>query len=266
MAIGKRNQVRVNDVSPGPSSTSLLGIHPFFQQARSQEDRYCSGARLRLLVVYEAIHGIEVANPAVANQSDMASWLRRYNVLLMNRPMVTQCVTAAVLFGGGDVIAQQAVERRGGGHDFVRTARQTFFGGVLFAPIMTKWYGLLNRMQFATPTKALVYRVYLDQLVLSPVAVVYFYSCMTLLEGRSIHDAAERVKTAYVSTLVRNWSVFVPTQIVNFALVPAHLRFVFMGTVSLFWNTYLSYANMEAQRAISGGAVEKDSEGDVGLR
>ncbi|KLO17863.1 hypothetical protein SCHPADRAFT_956583 [Schizopora paradoxa] len=176
--------------------------------------------------------------------------LSRNSSLLMTRPMLTQCLTAAVLFGGGDVIAQQAVERKGlGQHDLVRTARQTFFGGVLFAPIMTKWYGLLNRLRFATPTKALVYRVYLDQLVLSPVAVVYFYSCMTLLEGKSVNDATERVKSAYISTLVRNWGVFVPTQIVNFAFVPGHLRFVFMGTVSLFWNTYLSYANMQAQRA-----------------
>lgn len=29
----------------------------------------------------------------------------------------------------------------------------------MFAPIMTKWYQLLNRLQFNTPTKALVYRV-----------------------------------------------------------------------------------------------------------
>jgi len=165
------------------------------------------------------------------------------------------------LFGGGDAIAQQVVERRGREHDFIRTARQTFFGGVLFAPIMTKWYNLLNRMRFATPTKALIYRVYLDQLVLSPVAVVYFYSCMTLLEGKGVHDATERVKTAYIPTLLRNWSVFVPTQIVNFALVPGHLRFVFMGTVSLFWNTYLSFANMQAQRVVSNVA---ESEGAVG--
>jgi hypothetical protein len=30
--------------------------------------------------------------------------------------------------------------------------------------------------------------------------------------------------------------VFVPTQLVNFALVPPHLRFVFVGVVSLFWS------------------------------
>ena len=29
----------------------------------------------------------------------------------------------------------------------------------MLAPIMTKWYQLLHRLQFSTPTKALIYRV-----------------------------------------------------------------------------------------------------------
>lgn len=32
---------------------------------------------------------------------------------LLRRPMLVQCTTAAILFGTGDVIAQQAVEKRG---------------------------------------------------------------------------------------------------------------------------------------------------------
>ena len=31
--------------------------------------------------------------------------------------MITQCVTAGVLFGAGDIIAQQAVEGKGKDHD-----------------------------------------------------------------------------------------------------------------------------------------------------
>jgi hypothetical protein len=60
--------------------------------------------------------------------------------------MIAQCATSAVLFGAGDIIAQQAVERKQAQHDvrsmlvsrsapvdlsaqFARTARQTFYGG-----------------------------------------------------------------------------------------------------------------------------------------
>jgi hypothetical protein len=36
---------------------------------------------------------------------------------LIRRPYIASCTTAAVLFGAGDVIAQQAIEGRGKQHD-----------------------------------------------------------------------------------------------------------------------------------------------------
>ena len=41
----------------------------------------------------------------------------RASNLLLRRPLATQCVTSAVLFGAGDAIAQQAVEKKGAHHD-----------------------------------------------------------------------------------------------------------------------------------------------------
>jgi hypothetical protein len=43
----------------------------------------------------------------------MAHLLRAYNAALLRRPMLVQCLTAGVMFGAGDVIAQQAVEKKG---------------------------------------------------------------------------------------------------------------------------------------------------------
>ncbi|KAJ2914847.1 hypothetical protein MD484_g5566, partial [Candolleomyces efflorescens] len=143
----------------------------------------------------------------------MASLLRSYNSALLRRPMLVQCITAAVMFGAGDVIAQQAVEGKGMKHD-----------------------------------------IYLDQAVLTPAGVLFFYASMSTLEGKW-EKAYERIEEAYVPTLVRNWLVFIPTQIVNFSVVPPHLRMVTVGVVSLFWNTYLSVAN--APLAAAAAAAEE---------
>lgn len=70
---------------------------------------------------------------------------------------------------------------------------------------MTKWYQLLNRLQFKSPTRALIYRVWLDQGVLTPGAVAFFFGSMTLLEGKTMYEAKERIETNYVPTLLRNW-------------------------------------------------------------
>ncbi|KAI0080582.1 hypothetical protein K474DRAFT_1657734 [Panus rudis PR-1116 ss-1] len=177
----------------------------------------------------------------------MASFLRAFNASLVRRPMATQCATSFTLFAAGDVIAQQLIEGKGRDHDFARTARLGFYGGALFGPAVTKWFQLLNRLQFRSPTKAVLYRVYLDQFVFSPGVVAFFFGSMTLLEGKGVSDATERIKEAYVPTLLRNWGVFIPTQVINFAFVPHHLRFVVVGVVSLFWNTYLSSVNAAKQ-------------------
>jgi protein Mpv17 len=113
---------------------------------------------------------------------------------LIRRPVFAQSATAAFLFGAGDVIAQQVIERQGKNHDVsIRdstggTGSDHFcavhahctphflwryynpslgdledscliISGALFGPALTKWYQLLNRIKFSSPTKAVIYRV-----------------------------------------------------------------------------------------------------------
>ena len=56
--------------------------------------------------------------------------LRWYQSKLAQRPLFTQAVTTAVLFGAGDGLAQHAVEKKGiRRHDYMRTARMVGYGG-----------------------------------------------------------------------------------------------------------------------------------------
>ncbi|KAL7278823.1 hypothetical protein ACG7TL_007840 [Trametes sanguinea] len=200
---------------------------------------------------------INVADPHVTPP------VPRNSASLIRRPMVTQCVTSAVLFGSGDIVAQQVFEKKGfanhdhtaarvGGMKLVWTrADQCGVLGAIFGPVLTKWLQFLERLKFSSPVKGVVYRVYLDQGVFTPMVVGMFFGSLTLLEGKSVTAAKERIKEAYVPTLIRNWGVFIPTQIVNFAIVPPHLRFVTVGVVSLFWNAYLSSVNAKKQVEIA---------------
>ena len=45
---------------------------------------------------------------------------------------------------------------------------------------------------------------------------------------------------AFVPTLLRNWAVFIPVQILNFSVVPPQGRFVFVSVVNLFWSESFS--------------------------
>ncbi|KIP02680.1 hypothetical protein PHLGIDRAFT_32113 [Phlebiopsis gigantea 11061_1 CR5-6] len=196
----------------------------------------------------------------------MASVLRAYNSFLQRRPMLAQCATSGVLFGLSDVVAQQAVEQKGfSKHDYTRTLRATFYGGCLFGPAVTKWFQFLNRLQFSSPRKAVMYRVYMDQFMFAPVVIGFYFGSMTLMEGNGVAEAVSRIEKAYVPTVLANWMVFVPTQLINFGFVPHHLRVLTVGVVSLFWNTYLSMVNNGTKEAVEHEEVpaEKSAASDV---
>ncbi|KDE06585.1 hypothetical protein MVLG_03081 [Microbotryum lychnidis-dioicae p1A1 Lamole] len=185
----------------------------------------------------------------------MASLLRSYNAALVARPYLAGSATAATLFGAGDVLAQQAVDKKGMNHDVVRTARLALYGGVIFAPVVTRWYQMLEGIKLKSKPALVATRVGLDQFVLTPVLVGVFYTSMALSEGYGIQGAKERVRFAWWPTLQKNWGLFIPVQVANFAIVPAHLRLVLVNVVSLFWNAYLSYANSKSSTTV--GKIEE---------
>ncbi|KAF8260528.1 hypothetical protein EI94DRAFT_1748129 [Lactarius quietus] len=150
----------------------------------------------------------------------------------------------------GDVIAQQAIERRSQ-HDFSRTARLSFFGGCLFGPPISRWIAFLGRLQFASPTKAVIYRTWLDQTLMAPLVAGWFFTSMSVMEGKGTSGVVDSLSTKYAPTLMRGWLVFTPAQIVNFAVVPPQFRFVFLSGVSLVWNTYLSIVNARLGKDIA---------------
>ncbi|CAE6465136.1 unnamed protein product [Rhizoctonia solani] len=73
--------------------------------------------------------------------------MQAYMRLMNRRPLLGPCITTAFLFGTGDVVAQQAVDRKGlKGHDWVRTARLSLYGGTVFAPLVVNCFGTTDNV------------------------------------------------------------------------------------------------------------------------
>lgn len=166
----------------------------------------------------------------------------RYKARLAARPLLTQSVTTAVLFGVGDITAQQLVERRGlGGHDALRTGRMAFYGGAVFGPAAATWYGLLQRhVVLSTPRKTMLARVAADQGLFAPVFIGVFLGSMAVLEGGS---PKEKLEKNYTNALTANYMLWPAAQMVNFSVIPLEHRVLFVNLVSIGWNSYLSYLN-----------------------
>jgi len=168
--------------------------------------------------------------------------LRWYQSKLNSRPLFTQAVTTAVLFATGDVVAQQVVERRGfAKHEVARTGRMFAYGGLIFGPVATTWFGFLARKVVLKNKKAEVAaRVAADQLLFAPVMIQVFLRSMATMEGVS---AQEKVDKSWWPALQANWMVWPFVQGINFTFVPLQYRVLAVNVVSIGWNCFLSIIN-----------------------
>lgn len=168
-----------------------------------------------------------------------------YQARLAARPLLTQSVTTAVLFATGDITAQQLVEKRGlEKHDFVRTGRMFAYGGIIFGPAATTWFGILQRrVQLKSANATILARVAVDQSLFAPTFVGLFLSTMAVLEGTS---PTEKLQKSYFTALTSNYMLWPFVQLVNFKFVPLPHRLLFVNVISIGWNCYLSFLNSDA--------------------
>jgi len=169
----------------------------------------------------------------------MLSW---YQAKVARRPLLTQAITTAVLFGAGDTLAQQAVERKGlRNHDAARTGRMVLYGGLIFGPAATKWYQFLQkRINLQSHNATIAARVVADQTIFSTCNLALFLSSMSYLEGT---DPKKKLEKSYWPGLKANWALWPAVQAVNFKFVPLDQRVLVVNIVSLGWNCFLSWLN-----------------------
>ncbi|KAK6429501.1 Protein required for ethanol metabolism [Oleoguttula sp. CCFEE 5521] len=171
--------------------------------------------------------------------------LRWYQAKSASRPILTAAVSSAVLFGTGDAMAQHLVEKRGlKNHDLGRTTRMVLYGGAVFGPAATKWFGFLqNRVKIpGRPNLEIVARVAADQCLFASTNLFVFLSSMALMEGT---DPSKKLESTYWNALQKNWMVWPAVQFTNFKFVPLESRVLVVNVVSLGWNCYLSFLNSQ---------------------
>jgi protein Mpv17 len=175
--------------------------------------------------------------------------LRWYQARLAARPLLTQAVTTSILFGVGDIVAQQAVEKRGlEKHEIARTGRMLLYGGVIFGPCAATWFKILQRrVNLPSANATILARVACDQGLFAPTFIGIFLSSMAILEGSS---PSEKLSRSYGEALRTNYMIWPFVQLVNFKLVPLEHRLLFVNGISIGWNCYLSYLNSQSEKKL----------------
>ncbi|KAG2225570.1 hypothetical protein INT45_013681, partial [Circinella minor] len=173
--------------------------------------------------------------------------------VLSKRPILVQCITTAFLFGTGDVIAQQAIERKGiEHHEVARTLRMAGFGGCFAGPVLSNWYRFVElNIKGTTPITTLLKKVAADQFLCAPIFIGVFFSAQGLLEGKSVNQIQEKLENGYTTAVLANYKIWPAVQLINFYFTPLNYRLMVSNIVSLGWNAYLSLVNQSSSAAVS---------------
>ncbi|PLN85599.1 peroxisomal membrane protein [Aspergillus taichungensis] len=168
--------------------------------------------------------------------------LRWWQATLAKSPILTASVSSAVLFGSGDVLAQQAVDRKGWEkHDMARTGRMALYGGAIFGPAATTWFSFLQRhVVLKSKTATLAARVTADQCLFTPAHLTCFLSSMAIMEGS---DPVDKWRNSFLPSYKANLAIWPFVQGVNFTFVPLEFRVLVVNVVALGWNCLLSVIN-----------------------
>ena len=129
-------------------------------------------------------------------------------------------------------------------YDLGSFKRYAVWGTLVVPPIYQQWYnwldakfhlceiGPLNR-------KVLAQKMVLDQFVLTPVILVFFFVAMNAMEGKS--DLLEECKHKFWKTFAADCCFWLPVQALNFVYVPSDLRVAFIAITTFVWLNVLCW-------------------------
>jgi protein Mpv17 len=152
--------------------------------------------------------------------------------------------------GAGDVLCQFVIENATlDTFDWARCGRLVLVNCVLVGPTLTVWYGALGRWTSAwgeglAPT---LKRMLIDQLAFAPAFIAVFFLTAATIEGKP-EDGVRRIQVGWKDAVLTNYSIWPAAQLVNFGLVPPHLRVLFANMVGVVWNSYLSFATARVRK------------------
>lgn len=181
------------------------------------------------------------ANYLTSTRSTVGNIWDQYRSSLKRQPLLTKSLTSLTGFAIGDVIAQMA---QPGKHkyDVARTVRLAAFGGLVGGPMAHGWFQVLDKGILPSNPKhpvAVVSKMVLDQVLMAPVGTCIFYMSLATMSGvpmKGICDVREKL----VPTLVTSYKLWPAAHLVNFAMVPPHMRVLYINVVSVVWAVMLS--------------------------
>uniref|UniRef100_A0A6U0S6P1 Peroxisomal membrane protein MPV17 n=1 Tax=Eucampia antarctica TaxID=49252 RepID=A0A6U0S6P1_9STRA len=165
----------------------------------------------------------------------------RYNKLLDAQPLLTKALTSLTGFTLGDILAQKFVNEDGAPYDIMRTIRLGSFGLLLHGTTGHYFYGFLDSKLPGTKPVTVATKVAVDQFFWNPIFGCLFFGYLNAAEGKSFEDYKLKLKSDLQTAVMGSWAVWVPAHTINFAFVPPAQRLLYINSIQIGYNVFLSF-------------------------
>jgi protein Mpv17 len=182
--------------------------------------------------------------------------LQSYTRLLRSFKYPVQMISGAVIWGSGDILCQKIVDFRDrvelndkhNNIDWKRVSQMTIYGSCFSAPIYTFWYSYLESLstkwigtrKYKYGSK-LIFKTLMDTVIFDSGYLLFFFLVNSLMQGKGVGGAKEKVYKEFQSTYITNFMVWCPIQSINFGMIPVLYQPLFAQTCNIGWNAYLSF-------------------------
>ena len=184
----------------------------------------------------------------------------KYNALLEAQPLLTKALTSLTGFTIGDILAQKFVNNDGKPYDVMRTIRLGSFGFFIHGTTGHYFYGFLDSKLPGTKPTTVATKVLIDQTIWNPIFGLMFFGYLNVCEGKSFEDYKNKIKADLKTAVMGSWAVWVPAHTINFAFIPPSQRLLYINSIQIGYNVFLSFLGNKKVDDGSEGAVEEKKE------
>lgn len=171
----------------------------------------------------------------------MSGLWAKYNKLLEAQPLLTKMLTSLCGFSIGDILAQNFINTDGKPYDVMRTVRMGSFGFLCHGSTGHYFYGFLDSKLPGTKPATVATKVLIDQTIWNPIFGCMFFGYLNLVEGKSFQDYKNKIKADLKTAVMGSWAVWVPAHTINFAFVPPSQRLLYINSIQIGYNVFLSF-------------------------
>ncbi|XP_057667450.1 mpv17-like protein 2 [Diorhabda carinulata] len=157
--------------------------------------------------------------------------------------LLSNTVTSGLLMFIGDLCQQEIefrqklLEKR---YDFKRLTHMFIVGLALGPPHHYYYIGIAKKWPQRT-TKIILWKIMLDQFVMSPLCIVAFFFGLNALEMKPLKEVVSELQNKFYTVYLVDWIIWPPTQYLNFYLVPVKYQVLYINAVTMLYNVFLSF-------------------------